>query len=130
MARSALSLASSLADSRLPSLSLKTSQGPACSREPVAAPRCGARTTSFRALGISEAPVPTRYEYALPVPSDIACALELDDRFGKLVLGLVDGTVAAIAERRQIYQVLTTDRRDFSEIRVGARPTRALELLP
>ena len=72
----------------------------------------------------------TRYEYELPLPSDIARALELDARFVELDLGLVDGTVAAIAERRQVYRVLTTDRRDFSAIRVGLRLTRALELLP
>jgi predicted nucleic acid-binding protein len=72
----------------------------------------------------------TRYEYELPLPSDIARALELDARFGELDLGLVDGTVAAVAERRQIYGVLTTDRRDFTAIRVGPRLTRALELLP
>lgn len=72
----------------------------------------------------------TRYEYELPLPSDIARALELDARFRELGLGLVDGTVAAIAERRQVYRVLTTDRRDFSAIRVGPRLTRALELLP
>ena len=72
----------------------------------------------------------TRYEYEIPLPSDIARALELDARFEELGLGLVDGTVAAIAERRQLYRVLTTDRRDFSAIRVGPRLTRALELLP
>lgn len=72
----------------------------------------------------------TRYEYELPLPADIARALELDARFGELRLGLVDGTVAAIAERRHVYRVLTTDRRDFSEIRVGPRLNRALELLP
>jgi len=72
----------------------------------------------------------TRYEYELPLPSDIARALELDARFHELGLGLVDGTVAAIAERRQVYRVLTTDRRDFSAVRVGPRLTRALELLP
>jgi predicted nucleic acid-binding protein len=72
----------------------------------------------------------TRYEYEIPLPSDIARALELDARFEDLGLGLVDGTVAAIAERRQLYRVLTTDRRDFSAIRVGPRLTRALELLP
>src|ERR1017187_8545074 len=38
--------------------------------------------------------------------------------------------VAAIAERRQVYRVLTTDRRDFSAIRVGPRLARALELVP
>ena len=72
----------------------------------------------------------TRYEYELPLTSDIARALELDARFAELDLGLVDGSVAAIAERRHVYRVLTTDRRDFSAIRVGPRLTRALELLP
>jgi hypothetical protein len=38
--------------------------------------------------------------------------------------------VASIAERRQIDRILTTDRRDFSVIRVGPRLTRALELVP
>jgi predicted nucleic acid-binding protein len=60
-------------------------------------------------------------EYELPLPSDIARALELDARFGNLDLGLVDGTVAAIAERRQVYRVLTTDRRDFSTVRVSEK---------
>jgi predicted nucleic acid-binding protein len=72
----------------------------------------------------------TRYEYELPVPFDIARALELDAKFRELELGLVDGIVAAVAERRQVYRILTTDRRDFAAIRVGPRLTRALELLP
>lgn len=72
----------------------------------------------------------TRYEYELPLPSDIARALELDAKFKALDLGLVDGTVAAVAERRQVYRVLTSDRRDFGAIRVGPRLSRALELLP
>jgi hypothetical protein len=33
----------------------------------------------------------TRYEYELPLPSDIARALELDAKFDGLELGLVDG---------------------------------------
>jgi predicted nucleic acid-binding protein len=70
----------------------------------------------------------TRYEYELPSPSDIVRALELDARFGEL--NLVDGTVAAVAERRHVYRVLTTDRRDFTAIRVGPRLTRALAVLP
>jgi predicted nucleic acid-binding protein len=61
----------------------------------------------------------TRYEYEAPLPSDIARALEIDAKFKNLNLGLVDGTVAAIAERRQVYRVLTTDRRDFSAICIG-----------
>ncbi len=72
----------------------------------------------------------TRYEYELPLASDIVRALELDARFATLNLGLVDGTVVAVAERRHIYRVLTTDRRDFAAIRVGPRLARALELLP
>lgn len=72
----------------------------------------------------------TRYEYELPLPTDIARALELDATFKKLELGLVDGTVAAVAERRRVYRVLTTDRRDFGAIRVGPSLTRALELVP
>ena len=72
----------------------------------------------------------TRYDYESPLPSDIARALELDAKFKNLNLGLVDGTVAAVAERRQVYRVLTTDRRDFSAIRIGTRLTRALELIP
>ena len=72
----------------------------------------------------------TRYEYEVPLPTDFARALELDAKFEGLGLGLVDGTVAAVAERRRVYRVLTTDRRDFGTIRVGPRLARALELLP
>ena len=72
----------------------------------------------------------TRYEYELPLPSDLVRALELDAKFKDLNLGLVDGTVAALAERREVYRVLTTDRRDFSALRIGPRLSRAFELLP
>ena len=72
----------------------------------------------------------TRYEYEVPLPTDIARALQLDAKFEGLGLGLVDGTVAAVAERRRVYRVLTSDRRDFGAVRVGPRLARALELLP
>ena len=72
----------------------------------------------------------TRYEYELPLASDLVRALELDAKFKDLQIGLVDGTVAAVAERRQVYRVLTIDRRDFSSIRVGPRFSQPLELLP
>lgn len=72
----------------------------------------------------------TRYEYELPLAADIVRALEFDAKFKNLRMGLLDGTVAAVAERRQIYRLLTTDRRHFGVIRVGSRFTRALELLP
>jgi predicted nucleic acid-binding protein len=54
----------------------------------------------------------------------------LDAKFKELDLGLVDGTVVALTERRKVYQVLTTDRRDFAALRVGPRFLRPLELLP
>lgn len=72
----------------------------------------------------------TRYEYELPLPYDLVRALEFDTKFKDLSIGLVDGTVAAVAERRRVYRVLTTDRRDFGSIRIGPRFTRALELVP
>ncbi len=72
----------------------------------------------------------TRYELELPTAADLARALELDARFAQLGLGLVDGTVAAVAERRRVMRVLTTDRKDFSTLRVGPRLDRALELVP
>ncbi|MGO9287353.1 MAG: PIN domain-containing protein [Polyangia bacterium] len=72
----------------------------------------------------------TRYEYEPPLPSDIARSMELDARFAGLNLGLVDGTVAAVAERRRVYRVLTTDRRDLSAMRIGLRLSQALELVP
>jgi len=72
----------------------------------------------------------TRYDYEAPPPADVVRALELDAKFAELNIGLVDGTVAAVAERRRIYRVLTTDRRDFGTIRIGPRLIRALELVP
>jgi predicted nucleic acid-binding protein len=72
----------------------------------------------------------TTYEYEVARPADIARALELDAKFAKLELGLVDGTVAAVAERRGVYRILTTDRTDFATLRVGARYQRALTLVP
>jgi predicted nucleic acid-binding protein len=72
----------------------------------------------------------TRYEYEPPLPADLVRALQLDGKFKGLKLGLVDGTVAAVAERRQVYRVLTTDRRHFAAIRIGPRYDRALHLLP
>src|SRR5207245_2684083 len=72
----------------------------------------------------------TTYEYELTLPEDIVRALQIDRQFAALKAGLVDGVVAAVAERRGILRVLTTDRRDFSAIRVGRNYERALTLLP
>ena len=86
--------------------------------------------TAMRALVAQIFDPSTRYEYEPALPADIARALELDARFRELDLGLVDGTVIAVAERRAVYRILTTDRRDFSAVRVGPRLARALELVP
>jgi predicted nucleic acid-binding protein len=72
----------------------------------------------------------TTYEFEVTLPSDVVRALQIDAKFSELELGLVDGLVAAVAERRRIYRVLTTDRRDFSALRVGERYELALTLLP
>src|SRR6185312_13891320 len=48
-----------------------------------------------------------------PTPADIVRALELDAKFRQLEPGLVDGTVAAVAERWKVHRVLTIDRRHF-----------------
>ena len=72
----------------------------------------------------------TTYELEPVLPSDLVRGLVLDAKFPKLELGLVDGTVAAVAERRRVFRVLTSDRRDFEALRVGERYDRALEVVP
>ena len=72
----------------------------------------------------------TRYELEPATAMDLARAIQFDARFADLRLGLVDGVVAAIAERRRVVHILTTDRRDFSAIRVGRRFERALIPVP
>ena len=72
----------------------------------------------------------TRYEFEAALPADIVRALQIDAKFAEAKLGLVDGTVAAVAERRAVYHVLTTDHRDFGMVRIGERYQRALMLVP
>ncbi|HEX6765294.1 MAG TPA: PIN domain-containing protein [Polyangiaceae bacterium] len=72
----------------------------------------------------------TTYEYVATTPEDVARGLELDEKFAALKIGLVDGVVAAVAERHRAFRILTTDRRDFGAIRVGRHFTKALTLVP
>lgn len=72
----------------------------------------------------------TTLEYHHATPEDILRAIQLDQKFHELEIGLVDGVVAAIAERLRIYRVLTIDREDFGPLRVGDRFTQRLELVP
>jgi predicted nucleic acid-binding protein len=72
----------------------------------------------------------TTLEYHHATPEDILRAMQLDQKFHELEIGLVDGVVAAIAERLRIYAVLTIDRQDFEPLRVGERFTQKLEIVP
>lgn len=72
----------------------------------------------------------TTYEFEQVQPTDIVRALVIDAKFSELSLGLVDGTVAAVAERRRVFRVLTTDHRDFGSLRVGVKFATALRLVP
>lgn len=68
------------------------------------------------------------YELATLSIGDLQRALELGEQYRDLDLGLVDASVIALAERLQITNVLTLDRRDFSVVR--PRHCAALTLLP
>jgi predicted nucleic acid-binding protein len=53
-----------------------------------------------------------------------------DDVGRAMEIGIVDGVVAAVAERLRIYRVLTIDLEDFGPLRVGQRHTQRLEIVP
>lgn len=60
--------------------------------------------------------------------ADIDRAAEVMERYGDASLGFVDASIAAIAERVDARDVLTTDRRHFSVVR--PRHARGFRLLP
>lgn len=60
--------------------------------------------------------------------ADVDRAAEVMERYADALLGFVDATVAAIAERLDARDLLTTDRRHFSVIR--PRHARGFRLLP
>ena len=72
----------------------------------------------------------TTYELEPVLPTDLVRALEIDAKFANLGLGLVDATVATVAERRRQYRILTTDRAHFSVIRAGPQYRQAFTLVP
>jgi uncharacterized protein len=69
-------------------------------------------------------------EFAIePLESeDIERAAELIGVYSDLPLGFVDATIVAMAERLEIREVLTTDRRHFSVVR--PRHVKRLALYP
>jgi len=58
------------------------------------------------------------YRYEPPTGKDIERDLAIDRKFRDLELGLVDASIAALAERLNVHNVLTIDS-DFVAIRVG-----------
>jgi predicted nucleic acid-binding protein len=72
----------------------------------------------------------TTLDFQPTVEEDVLRAAELDQKFGELQIGLVDGVVAALAERLRIYRILTIDHEDFGPLRVGERYTQRLEVVP
>ena len=62
---------------------------------------------------------------------DVIRAMEIDQKFHELAIGLVDGVVAAVAERLlRVYRILTIDNDDFGPLRVGPRFKQRLEIVP
>lgn len=61
-------------------------------------------------------------------PADLLRMAELVAQYHDLPLGSVDASVIAAAERRQIADIATLDRRHFSIVR--PKHTEAFQLLP
>lgn len=56
------------------------------------------------------------FTYAPPTPSILERAMEIDRQHAQLGLGLVDGSVAALAEELGVYRLATRDIRYFSAV--------------
>jgi predicted nucleic acid-binding protein len=54
--------------------------------------------------------------------TDLIRAHELDAQYADLDLGLVDGVVAAVAERLGASAIATLDERDFGPLELGGKP--------
>lgn len=67
------------------------------------------------------------FTYAPPTVGQLARAMEVDRRFADLGLGLVDGSVVALAESLGIHRLATRDVRHFAAIRL--RDGRPFELV-
>lgn len=67
------------------------------------------------------------FTYAPPTLGQLSRAMDVDRRFADLGLGLVDGSVVALAESLGIRRLATRDLRHFSAVRL--RDGRAFELV-
>jgi hypothetical protein len=66
----------------------------------------------------------TTFEYHHATPEDILRAMQLDQKFHELEIGLVDGVVAAIGERLRIYRIRGGPRgHRAGDVRSGAART-------
>jgi predicted nucleic acid-binding protein len=72
----------------------------------------------------------TTLDFQPTTEEDVVRAMELDQKFHSLEIGIVDGIVAALAERLRIYRILTIDHEDFGPLRVGERYAQRLEVVP
>ena len=59
------------------------------------------------------------FTYAPPTVGQLARAMEVDNRFADLGLGLVDGSIVALAELLGVRRLATRDVRHFSAVRLG-----------
>lgn len=67
------------------------------------------------------------YRYEPPTVADLGRARELDEKFKKIDLGLVDASIAALAERIGVTRLLTIDS-DLAAIRFGPHYRLSFEL--
>lgn len=67
------------------------------------------------------------YRYEPPTAGDLARAREIDEKFRRLDLGLVDASIAALAERLDAVRILTIDS-DMVAVRFGPQYRQAFEL--
>jgi predicted nucleic acid-binding protein len=67
------------------------------------------------------------FTYAPPTIGQLARAIEVDRRFAGLGLGLVDGSIVALAESLGIRRLATRDVRHFAAVRL--RDGRAFDLV-
>ena len=58
------------------------------------------------------------FTYAPPTQAILARAMEIDRQFAGLSLGLVDASIAALAEDLGLYRIATRDVRHFGAIRL------------
>jgi len=58
------------------------------------------------------------FTYAAPTVTILDRAMEIDRQYAALELGLVDASVAALAEELGVYRLATRDVRHFSAVRL------------